>query len=218
MLGSSDFLVYLCNVIHKSMVNKIEDLLTRAQPSENGTIDVWIDDFTPCLRNESTGELVDTEVIRIRRKSFLRTYNKRNGWYTNWADLVEESEIYALVVTGTADIQGLISIQRDSGAQAIYIQWMCSAPWNNKQKAEEPRYTGVGGHLFAIAGNISIESGYDGYIYGFAANKSVLNHYISKLGAVHIGILHPLQFAIETEAMQKILNTYTYDKTNNAEF
>ena len=34
-------------------------------------IDVWIDDFTPCLKDNLTGEVVNTEVIRIRRKSFL---------------------------------------------------------------------------------------------------------------------------------------------------
>lgn len=39
-------------------------------------IDVWIDDLTPCLKDNSTGELVETEVIRIRRKSFLSKYNK----------------------------------------------------------------------------------------------------------------------------------------------
>ena len=183
-----------------------------------GTIDVWIDDFTPCLRNETTGEMVDTEVFRIHRKSFLRTYNKRNGWYTNWADLADDSEIYALAISGTADIQGLISIQRDSGAQAVYMQWMCAAPWNNKHKTSHPRYSGVGGHLFAIAGNISVEAGYEGYVFGFAANKDVLHHYITKLGAVHLGILHPYQFAIEPDKMQTILETYTYDQTNNGEF
>lgn len=45
-------------------------------------INVIIDEFTPCLKDARTGELVQTEVIRIRRKSFLKKYNKRNGWYT----------------------------------------------------------------------------------------------------------------------------------------
>ena len=34
---------------------------------------------------------------------------------------------------------------------AVYIAWMCTAPYNNKLIAETPRYVGVGGHLFAIA-------------------------------------------------------------------
>lgn len=48
-----------------------------------GTISVRIDDFTPCLKSTSTGELVDN------------------------------AEIYALVVKGTVDIQGLVALQRD---------------------------------------------------------------------------------------------------------
>ena len=39
----------------------------------------WIDTMTPCLKDTKTGELVDTEVIRIKRASFLRKYNKKNG-------------------------------------------------------------------------------------------------------------------------------------------
>ena len=35
-------------------------------------VNVWIDEFTPCLKDAYTGELVQTEVIRIKRKSFLR--------------------------------------------------------------------------------------------------------------------------------------------------
>ena len=68
-------------------------------------INVLIDEMTPCLKDSKTGEIVQTEVIRIKRKSFLKKYNKKNGWYTNWEKLTEESEIYALVLEGTVDIQ-----------------------------------------------------------------------------------------------------------------
>lgn len=43
-------------------------------------IDVWIDGFTPCLKDNLTGEVVNTEVIRIRRKSFLGKFNRKSGW------------------------------------------------------------------------------------------------------------------------------------------
>lgn len=56
-------------------------------------INVVIDELTNCLKDAQTGELVQTEVIRIKRKSFLRKYNKKNGWYTNWASLIDENEI-----------------------------------------------------------------------------------------------------------------------------
>ena len=114
-------------------------------------INVIIDEFTPCLKDVNTGELVQTEVIRIKRKSFLKKYNKKNGWYTNWEKLADENEIYALVIEGTVDIQGLIALTPNKDMKAVYISWMCTAPQNNKIISEDVRYLGVGGHLFAIA-------------------------------------------------------------------
>ena len=37
---------------------------------------VDIDVLTPCLQDALTGENVETEVIRIKRSSFLQKYNK----------------------------------------------------------------------------------------------------------------------------------------------
>lgn len=67
---------------------------------------VEIDELTPCLIDNETGDIVETEVIRIKRKSFLAKYNKSTGWYENWSDLARENEIYAVVVKGTVSIQG----------------------------------------------------------------------------------------------------------------
>lgn len=69
---------------------------------------------------------MQTEVIRIKRKSFLRKYNKKNGWYTNWVSLADKNEIYALVVEGAVDIQGLIAVARNKDMKALYISWMCA--------------------------------------------------------------------------------------------
>ena len=44
-----------------------------------GFISVYIDDFTPCLKDNATGELIDTEVIRIKRSSFLLYFSKGNA-------------------------------------------------------------------------------------------------------------------------------------------
>ena len=81
-------------------------------------IDVWIDDFTPCLKDNLTGEVVNTEVIRIRRKSFLSKFNRKSGWYVNWGKIVEEYEVYALVLEGTVDIQGLVALKRNDELKA----------------------------------------------------------------------------------------------------
>ena len=177
-------------------------------------INVLIDEFTPCLKDVKTGELVQTEVIRIKRKTFLSKYNKNNGWYVNWDTLSDENEIYALVLKGSVDIQGLIAIARDEDVEAIYITWMCASPENNSLINDEIKYYGVGGHLFAIAVNKSFEYQYEGYLYGFAANQRLLNHYVNVFNAEHIGMLHPYQFAIDTSNANRIKEVYTYEWTD----
>lgn len=173
-------------------------------------INVLIDEFTLCLKDAKTGELIQTEVIRIKGKSFLKKYNKRNGWYTSWEKLAEENEIYALVIEGTVDIQGLIAIAPHKNMQAAYISWMCTAPQNNKLITDDVKYYGVGGHLFAIAAKKSKDFGYDGYVYGFAANEELLKHYVEKLNAEVIGMLHPYQFAVDETNARQIMEVYDY--------
>lgn len=94
-------------------------------------ISITIDEITPCLKELSNGDLVETEVVKIIRKSFLSKFNKKNGWYTNWSALAEENEIYALVLKGTVDVQGLIAMQPLHEYEAVYVTWMCAAPHNN---------------------------------------------------------------------------------------
>ena len=69
----------------------------------------------------------------------------------------------------------------------------------------------MGGHLFAIAVDMSFKWGYGGFVYGFALNKELLNHYINILGCFFVGILHPYHFLIEPNAAQRLLENYTYE-------
>lgn len=177
-------------------------------------INVIIDEFTPCLKDARTGELVQTEVIQLKRKSFLKKYNIKNGWYTNWADLVDNNEIYALVVEGSVDIQGMVAIAPNTDMKAVYISWMCTSPDNNKLLNNKIKYLGVGGHLFAVAAKKSVDFGFDGYIYGFAANQELLNHYVNIFNGEVIGILHPYQFAIDETNAKKIMEVYDYEWTD----
>lgn len=177
-------------------------------------INVYIDEMTPCLKDAKTGEIIPTEVIRIVRKSFLSKYNKKTGWYVDWETLLTTDEVYALVTKGTVDIQGLVALERDDDAKAIYISWMVAAPQNNKMLTEEVRNLGVGGHLFAIAADKSVEYGYEGFIHGFAANEDLLKHYIKSFNGSYIGMRHPYQFMIDNVNSQKIREVYDYEWTD----
>ena len=62
----------------------------------------------------------------------------------------------------------------------------------------------------AIAGSESAKASFGGTIYGYASNQKVLQHYMEKMNATHVGILHPYQFCVFEKEMQEIIKTYTY--------
>lgn len=177
---------------------------------------VKIDDMVPCLVDNHTKEIVETEVIRLKRPSFLSKYNKKNGWYVNWQSLLTENEIYALVVKGSVDIQGLVALKDDLDSKTSFVTWMVASPQNNPQylRNNEKRYIGVGGHLFAIASQVSMNHGMNGAVSGYAANEELMNHYCEVFGAVPICMLHPYQIFIPETCGAKIREVYTYEWTD----
>ena len=175
-----------------------------------GGVGIWLDEIVPCLKDTETGEIKETVVFRIESRSFLKKFSEKNGWGINWIKIPKEVEVFALALKENNEIQGLVGVRNDVDARAAYIHWACTAPHNNKDLAKFQKYVGVGSHLFAIAADRSFALGYDGFIYGFALNKKILNHYIETLGATYLGVLHPYQFAVKTEASRKLLEVYTY--------
>ena len=179
---------------------------------------VDIDQLVPCLVNGITGEMVETEVIKVSRKSFLSKFNTRNGWYTNWGDLTKNCDIYALVVKGSVDIQGLVAmdLEQSTNMNAGFIAWAVAAVWNNPELVDQKRYVGVGGHLLAIASDWSINHGHDGVMTGYCRNVDIMNHFITAYDAEHIDTgLHPFHIVFEQEPSQKIREVYDYEWTDD---
>ena len=74
---------------------------------------------------------------------------------------------------GDDEIQGMIAVQYDDVAMAVHAIWGCTAPHNNVWTNGKQKYSGVGGHLFAIASELSYQHGYDGFVYGEAADRKL---------------------------------------------
>jgi hypothetical protein len=176
-----------------------------------GGLTVWIDVMTPCLIDTETGEEVKTVAYKITNRKELKGYNKNTGWYVNWATIPKECEIYALTAKGDGSIEGLVAVRNDRHIKLLFLYWACAAPHNNKQISGKKKYEGVGGHLFAIAANISKQWGYDGEMQGYAANQELCEHYMRTFKATHIGRLHPYQIFIDAEQANSIIGEYTYD-------
>ncbi len=178
-------------------------------------ITFYIDELTPCLKSVLTGEIYETEVLRLKRKSYLSKFNKRTGWYVNWSRMPENIEIYALVLKGTTDIQGLIGLRDDRVAQAVYIHWACTAPDNNVWQYGRQKFTGVGGHLFAIAAKRSVDLGYEGFVHAEAMDKRILEYYVNEFGAESFPRSnYPYHFILDDKAASKIMEVYNYEWTD----
>ncbi len=178
---------------------------------QNGCVDIWLDEIVPCLKDNETGELKETVVFKIESRAYLREFKAKDGWGIDWGRISTKVEVYALALKENAEIQGLVALENNPDAGGVYIFWACSAPRNNKYAFGTQKYAGVGGHLFAIAVDMSYKWGYDGSVYGFALNKDLLKHYIEVLGCSFVGILHPYHFMLDFSAAKNLLEVYTYE-------
>lgn len=178
---------------------------------KQGCINIWIDEIVPCLKDTVTGEMKETVVFKIESRSYLKQYTEQNGWQINWIELPVDVEVYELALKDTKEIQGLVAVKNDVNSRAAFLHWACTAPQNNKHDFGKQKYSGVGGHLFAIAADKSVQWGYEGAMHGFALNKELLEHYMETFNAEFLGMLHDYQFFINEINAKKLLEVYNYE-------
>lgn len=178
-------------------------------------LDIEIDEFVPCLKNSKTGEIINTEVGIVPRNE-LFNYRKDNGWCVNWDELYNVDDVCGIYIDGESEPQGLVALKYERGC--TYVSFLCAAPQSNKQLPEgnPPKYTGIGGHLFAVAVDQSLRNNGDGCIFGFAANIKLLQHYVKNMGAKsYKTLVHQYSFIIEGEASIELLKKYKYTRRND---
>lgn len=169
--------------------------------NDDGNIDIEIDGFAPCLIEYKTGRVVNTTVKEMKR-SELKGYNKLSGWGSNWTKVPHDQIIKAIFAEGNEEIQGLIAYKPVHENSTIKIHWIVANPKSNGHLTKDKEYKGIGAHLFAIAAKASFDEGYDGYVESNAANRKLLNYYISKIGAKYLG---GYDFYLDTAAAKELL-------------
>lgn len=167
-------------------------------------VDVEIDRFTPCLIERCSGKLVETAYSKL---SAQEQGNLTQGWLFDWnSPDLKNAVIYKLILKNSCEIQGLIALTDFQRDNAIYVNIAESAPHN---KGKGKKYEGVGGHLFAIAAQVSIDLGYGGFVFMDAKNEELVEHYRDKMGAQLLGMPHPYRMFIDEDAAHRLLKIYT---------
>lgn len=138
-------------------------------------VDILIDKLTDCLVERETGIILDTEyrcrTMPIKPKDY-------KGWKFNWSTTEKDGyTIYEVFLKDSNIVQGRISFRIDGGVADVDI--VETAPHNYGHTG---MYVGVGGHLFAIACQVSLENGCDGFV-AFTAKSDLISYYEKTLNA-----------------------------------
>jgi len=168
--------------------------------SRHKPLDFVIDKLTNSIENTSTGEVFDTEVVRLTVKDISQI--KKTGWQFDWAKEIkdETKEIYKLTTANNPTIiQGLISIEDKQ--DHIFMHLIESAKFN---KSKDKVYLGVPGNLVAYACRVSVDRGYQGFL-SFDAKTTLIKHYQESLYATQF---RGLRMYIETNAALRLIAQY----------
>ena len=117
---------------------------------------------------------------------------------------MKQAAVYKLTLKDSSEIQGLIALTDFPNDQAVYVNIAESAPHN---RGTQKQYEGVGGHLFAIAAQVSIDHGFGGFVFMDAKNTELVRHYHEKMGAQLLGMPHPYRMFIDEEAAHRLASS-----------
>ncbi len=118
-----------------------------SEKKKNLGLDFEIDKLTNSIENTQTGEVFDTEIVRLSDKDIKQI--KKTDWQFDWTkELKDKSkEVYKLTtVNNPTIIQGLLSIEDKQ--DHIFMHLIESAKFN---KGKDKVYFGIPGNLVAYA-------------------------------------------------------------------
>ena len=154
-------------------------------------ISVEMDELWPLLKDLEAGVLISAEIVPVQNRGFLAGYNEHTGWKADWQKLHDSNDIFALVLSGTYDVQGMLAMHSadDPAINAAHIVCMVDAPRNRitDDVFRARKYSGVGGFLLAAAGEYAHHHGYpDDAVYGEVKDRNMLDIFTRDLGAASI--------------------------------
>src|ERR1035437_10059243 len=167
-------------------------------------LDFVIDKLTNSIENTSTGEVFDSEVVRLTIKDVNQI--KKADWQFDWTKEIKDKtkEVYKLTtVNNPTIIQGLLSIEDKQ--DHIFMHLIESAKFN-KHKVKVylgiPVPIAIG--IVAYACKVSVDKGYQGFL-AFDAKTALIKHYQETLYATHF---RGLRMFIETNAALRLISQY----------
>lgn len=163
-------------------------------------LDFEIDKLTNSIENILTGEVFDTEIVKLNESDKKQIV--KSDWQFDWINEVKDKTkaVYKLTtVNNPTIIQGLLSIEDKQ--DHIFMHLIESSKFN---KGKGKVYFGVPGNLVAYACKVAFDKGYEGFL-AFDAKTTLIKHYEESLGATYF---RGQRMFIETNAAIKLIAQY----------
>lgn len=167
---------------------------------QNIGLDFIIDKLTNSIENTLTGEVFDTEIVRLASSDAKQI--KKADWQFDWLKELKDKtkEVYKLTtVNNPTIIQGLVSIEDKQ--DHVFMHLIESAKFN---KGKSKVYFGVPGNLVAYVCKVSVDKGFEGFL-AFDAKSALIKHYQESLHATHF---RGLRMFIEPSAAIRLISQY----------
>jgi hypothetical protein len=168
--------------------------------SKKTPLDFVVDKLTNSVENTTTGEVFDTEIVRMTEQDLKQI--KKNDWQFTWSKEIKDKtkEVYKLTTENNPTIiQGLLSIEDKK--DHFFMHLIESSRFN---KGKEKVYLGIPGNLVAFACKVSVDRGYKGFL-AFDAKTALIKHYQETLYATHF---RGLRMFIDTNAALRLISQY----------
>lgn len=168
-----------------------------------GIFDIPLNEYRllNALTENISGSIYDAQITELEKEDIGKV-RKTQGWQFVWMSEVKAlgRDVYKLVIPGTKEIQGLISLKKSEGFYEMNL--VEAAPHNY---GSNKKYTGVLQCMVAFACKKSFEAGFDGEI-AFTAKTALIGHYERALNAQLI--YSPNRMAIFSEDAYKLVSSY----------
>lgn len=146
----------------------------------------------------STGEIYSADIFPVEPDDFKMLRKER--YFFDWK-IERNQEVYKLLIKGSSDILGLISIERIPQEWRIHIRLLTVSREN---KGSEKKYDKITGNLIAYASKIAIREFGELACVSLRPKSLIARHYIEKYHMNKTG----MTLSLEVPEIIDLINLY----------
>lgn len=149
----------------------------------------------------STGEKYSVDILPVEIDEFKTL--RKDRYFFNWK-IEKNQEVYKLLIKGSSDILGLISVERIPQEWRMHIRLLTVSKEN---KGREKKYDKIAGNLIAFVAKIAIREFGELACVSLRPKSQIAQHYIDKYNMNITG----MTLSLEVPEIIDLINLYDND-------